>query len=74
MLLLSRPVVVSLLDPDELRNAVSAAMAELSSGKVSMPSRIAARVDSAQALLAAMPAYSASGTTSWLATSQNSLT
>jgi ornithine cyclodeaminase len=57
MLLLSRPVVVSLLDPDELRNAVSAAMAELSSGKVSMPSRIAARVDSAQALLAAMPAY-----------------
>ena len=57
MLLLSRAVTESLLDPDELRGAVSAAMAELSSGRVSMPSRIAARVDSAQALLAAMPAY-----------------
>jgi alanine dehydrogenase len=57
MLLLNRAVTESLLDPDELRVAVSAAMAELSSGQVSMPSRIAARVDSAEALLAAMPAY-----------------
>jgi alanine dehydrogenase len=57
MLLLSRAVTESMLDPDELRVAVSVAMVELSSGRVSMPTRIAAMVDPAQALLAAMPAY-----------------
>ncbi len=57
MLVLSRADVESLIDLDRLREAVAAAMADLSAGHVSMPSRIAAMVPERDALLAAMPAY-----------------
>ncbi len=57
MLVLSRPEVEGLIDLDRLREAVGKAMADLSSGKVSMPPRIAALVPERDALLAAMPAY-----------------
>jgi alanine dehydrogenase len=49
--------VESLLDPDELRGAIAAALADLSAGRASMPTRIAALVREQDALLAAMPAY-----------------
>ena len=55
--MLTRDEVESLLDTDLLRAAVAAALAELSSGAVSMPTRIAAMVSDRDALLAAMPAY-----------------
>lgn len=55
--MLSRQEVESLLDPDLLRDAVASALAELSAGRVSMPTRIAAMVDERGGLLAAMPAY-----------------
>jgi alanine dehydrogenase len=55
--ILTRDEVESLLDTDLLRAAVAAALAELSSGKVSMPTRIAAMVAEQDGLLAAMPAY-----------------
>ncbi|TME66193.1 MAG: ornithine cyclodeaminase family protein, partial [Chloroflexi bacterium] len=57
MLVLSRSDVERLLDLDRLREAVANAMADLSAGRVSMPSRIAALVPERDALLAAMPAY-----------------
>jgi ornithine cyclodeaminase len=57
VLILTEAETEALLDPDELRQAVAAAMAELSAGRASMPARIAARVDSRDALVAAMPAY-----------------
>ena len=57
MLVLSRAEVERLIDPDRLREAVANAMADLSAGKASMPSRIAAMVPERDALLAAMPAY-----------------
>ena len=57
MLVLSRAEVERLIDPDRLREAVAKAMADLSSGKASMPARIAAIVPERDALLAAMPAY-----------------
>jgi len=57
VLLLSRAEVESLIDPDALRQAVAAALADLSAGRASMPTRIAALVPEADALLAAMPAY-----------------
>ena len=57
MLVLSRSEVERLIDLDRLREAVAAAMADLSAGRVSMPSRIAAIVPERDALLAAMPAY-----------------
>lgn len=57
MLVLSRAEVESLIDLDRLREAVAGAMADLSAGRVSMPSRIAAMVPERDALLAAMPAY-----------------
>ena len=57
MLLLSKRDVEALLDPDELRRAVAAALADLSAGRASMPARIAALVDDRGGLLAAMPAY-----------------
>ncbi len=57
MLLLSRSDVDALLDPDLLREEVAAALAELSAGRASMPTRIAAIVGDRDALLAAMPAY-----------------
>jgi ornithine cyclodeaminase len=57
VLILSRSEVERLLDLDRLREAVARAMADLSAGRVSMPSRIAAIVPERDALLAAMPAY-----------------
>jgi alanine dehydrogenase len=57
VLVLSRSDVEGLIDLDRLREAVAVAMADLSAGRVSMPSRIAALVPEREALLAAMPAY-----------------
>ena len=57
MLVLSRAEVESLLDADLLREAVGAALADLSAGRASMPTRIAAMVSERDGLLAAMPAY-----------------
>ena len=57
MLVLSRAEVESLLDPDLLRETLAVAFADLSAGKVSMPTRIAALVAERDGLLAAMPAY-----------------
>jgi alanine dehydrogenase len=57
VLVLRRAEIEPLLDPDRLRNAIAAAMAELSTGRVSMPPRVAAIVAEHDALLAAMPAY-----------------
>ena len=57
MLVLSRSDVEKLLDPDQLREAVARAMADLSAGRTSMPARIAALVSEQGGLLAAMPAY-----------------
>jgi alanine dehydrogenase len=55
MLVLSRRDVESLLDLDELIDALAQAHAELSAGDVSMPARIAAFAPAG--LLGAMPAY-----------------
>jgi alanine dehydrogenase len=55
MLVLSRRDVEALLDLDALIDALAAAHAELSAGKVSMPARIAAFAP--DGLLGAMPAY-----------------
>jgi alanine dehydrogenase len=57
VLVLSRSDVERLLDLDRLRDAVARAMADLSAGRASMPSRIAALVPGRDGLLAAMPAY-----------------
>jgi ornithine cyclodeaminase len=57
VLVLSRSDVEGLIDLDRLREAIAVAMADLSAGRVSMPSRIAAIVSEREALLAAMPAY-----------------
>lgn len=57
MLVLTKHEVESLIDPDGLRAAVASAMADLSAGRASMPTRIAAMVAERDALLAAMPAY-----------------
>ena len=57
MLVLDKREVESLLDPDALRAAVGAALADLSAGRASMPTRIAALVPERDALLAVMPAY-----------------
>ncbi len=57
MLVLDKREVESLLDPDALRAAVAAALSDLSAGRASMPTRIAAMVAERDALLAAMPAY-----------------
>ena len=57
MLVLSKAQVESLLEPDALRAAVAAALADLSAGRASMPARIAANVEERGGLLAAMPAY-----------------
>jgi alanine dehydrogenase len=56
ILVLGRSEVESLLDLDALRAAVAEAMREVSTGQVSMPSRIAATVPD-RGLVAAMPAY-----------------
>jgi alanine dehydrogenase len=57
VLVLDKREVESLLDPDALRAAVAAALADLSAGRASMPTRIAALVPERDALLAVMPAY-----------------
>jgi alanine dehydrogenase len=57
MLVLSRSGVAPLLEPDALRRAVAAAMADLSAGRVSMPNRVAALVVEHDGFLGAMPAY-----------------
>ncbi len=57
MLLLSRRDVEGLLDLDLLRAEIATALAELSSGRASVPTRIAAIVSEKDALLAVMPAY-----------------
>ncbi len=57
MLVLDKREVESLLEPDALRAAVAAALSDLSAGRASMPTRIAAMVAERDALLAAMPAY-----------------
>jgi ornithine cyclodeaminase len=57
VLVLSRREVEGLLDTDLLREAVASALADLSAGRVSMPTRIAALVADRDGLLAAMPAY-----------------
>ena len=57
MIVLTRAEVESLLDTDLLRAAVATALADLSAGRVSMPTRIAAMVGERDGLLAAMPAY-----------------
>ena len=59
MRVLDRATVQRLLDPHELVAAVADAMADLSTGRASVPPRTAARVDQA-GLLATMPAYSES--------------
>ncbi len=66
MLLLNRSEVESLLDLDQLIDALGPAMAELSAGRVSMPARILSLVDEPRGLLAAMPVYL--GSTRTLAT------
>jgi ornithine cyclodeaminase len=57
VLVLPRAEVEGLIDLDHLRETIAGAMADLSAGRVSMPSRIAAIVPERDALLAAMPAY-----------------
>jgi ornithine cyclodeaminase/alanine dehydrogenase-like protein (mu-crystallin family) len=57
VLVLDKREVESLLDPDALRAAMAAALSDLSAGRASMPTRIAAIVAERDALLAAMPAY-----------------
>jgi ornithine cyclodeaminase len=57
VLVLDKREVESLLDPDALRAAVAAALSDLSAGRASMPTRIAAVVAERDALLAVMPAY-----------------
>jgi alanine dehydrogenase len=57
LLVLGRAEVERLLDPDRLRVAVAAAMADVSAGTVSMPNRVAATIPEAGGWLGAMPAY-----------------
>lgn len=57
MLILSKSDVESLLEPDALRAAIATALSDLSAGRASMPTRIAAMVGEWDGLLAAMPAY-----------------
>lgn len=57
MLVLTQADVRELLDLDRLVDALAEAHAELSSGAVSMPPRIAALVQERDALLGVMPAY-----------------
>jgi ornithine cyclodeaminase/alanine dehydrogenase-like protein (mu-crystallin family) len=57
MLILSRAEVESLLDLDRLVDAVAAAMVDVSQGRASMPSRVAAVVADRHAMVVAMPAF-----------------
>jgi len=56
MLVIGRSLVETLLDPDRLIEALAVAMADLSSGRASVPARTFARVRD-RGILAAMPAY-----------------
>ncbi len=57
MLVLSQREVRELLDLDRLVDALADAHADLSAGKASMPSRIAALVQEQEGLLGVMPSY-----------------
>ena len=57
MLVLSAAEVISLLDLDALTDALQAAMVDLSTGRASVPPRVAALVPGQDAMLAAMPAF-----------------
>jgi ornithine cyclodeaminase/alanine dehydrogenase-like protein (mu-crystallin family) len=57
VLLLSRTEVAALLDLDQLVDAVAVAMDDFSHGRTSLPPRVAAMVDSREAMLAVMPAF-----------------
>jgi ornithine cyclodeaminase/alanine dehydrogenase-like protein (mu-crystallin family) len=57
MIVLSGSDVETLLDLDRLVDAVAAAMADLSTGRASMPPRVAAAIPDRHAMLAAMPAF-----------------
>jgi ornithine cyclodeaminase len=57
VIVVSRAEVESLLDIEELIDALASAHADLSDGRASMPTRIAARIDEREAILGAMPAY-----------------
>ena len=57
VLILDRPQVESLLDLDQLIDALAAAMADLSTGRASAPHRTGAVVPERGGLLAAMPGY-----------------
>ena len=57
VLVLTKADVEGLLDLDALREAVARGLADLSAGRASMPTRIAAQIAERDAILAAMPAY-----------------
>jgi alanine dehydrogenase len=57
VLVLSRDQIEALLDVDTLIDALTAAMADLSAGRASVPDRVAALVPEHEGLLAAMPGY-----------------
>ena len=57
MLVLGESEIISVLDRDELIEAVGRSLADLSTGMASMPPRIAATVSERNALLLAMPAH-----------------
>jgi len=54
---LSRHDVEALLDPDRLIEALASAMTDVSTGRASIPPRVAAMVDAREAILGAMPGY-----------------
>jgi alanine dehydrogenase len=60
VLVLNRREVEELLDIDALVDALAGAMADLSSGRASVPNRVAAFADERDGLLAAMPGYTPS--------------
>jgi alanine dehydrogenase len=60
VLVLNRREVEELLDLDALIDALAEAMLDLSAGRASVPSRVAARVGEQDGLLAAMPGYTPS--------------
>ncbi|MEV6019566.1 MULTISPECIES: ornithine cyclodeaminase family protein [unclassified Streptomyces] len=57
MLVLGRSQVESLLSTDALIDALASAMADLSTGRASVPDRVAARVADRDGFLAAMPGF-----------------
>jgi alanine dehydrogenase len=60
VLVLNRREVEELLDIDALIDALAGAMADLSSGRASVPNRVAAFADERDGLLVAMPGYTPS--------------